>query len=189
MKQLLIGLSLLGFTGQVMAHAGHSDSAILAAMVHPFTGLDHLLVMIAVGFMAASHARGGFAWGLPSYFLVLFGGGVILGQQGFYVPMVETSIAVTLVALGLSLFKLSVSKRIKYAFIGMAAVTHGLAHGTMFVQQSLVMSLWPIAALLLSVSMILFCNHYLAHYFSGKQGVLSGLATLMVGLGGFLLLN
>jgi len=188
MKQLLIGLSLLGFTGKAMAHAGHGSSAILTAIAHPFTGLDHLLVMVAVGFWAAK-GRNNAALRLPSYFLALFAVGVILGQQGFYVPMVETSIAVTLIALGASLLKIAVNHPIKYALIGIAAVAHGLAHGILFVQQSLAVSWLPIVALLLSASMILFCSYRVAKYINARKGYQGLLATLMIGLGGILLIN
>ena len=33
----------------VFAHSGHSGSGFIATLFHPFTGLDHLLSLIAAG--------------------------------------------------------------------------------------------------------------------------------------------
>ena len=55
----LVVIIALGFSAEAWAHPGHphpveevdefDDEAFMSALVHPFTGLDHLVVMLAVG--------------------------------------------------------------------------------------------------------------------------------------------
>ena len=45
-------LLLLLASGTALAHPGH-DGGLAAGLAHPFTGLDHLLAMVAVGLWAA----------------------------------------------------------------------------------------------------------------------------------------
>lgn len=47
-----LGLVLLGAAGAASAHPGHAGD-LVGGLVHPFTGLDHLLAMLAVGVWAA----------------------------------------------------------------------------------------------------------------------------------------
>ena len=67
--------------------------------VHPFTGLDHLLAMFAVGLWAAQH-RGRAVWMIPLTFVSVMVLGGIVGVSGAYVPGAELGIAVSLLALG-----------------------------------------------------------------------------------------
>jgi urease accessory protein len=67
--------------------------------VHPFTGLDHLLAMLAVGFAAARMGRRGL-W-LPLAFMGFMVMGAAAGVAGLAVPGVETGIALSVLALGL----------------------------------------------------------------------------------------
>ena len=55
MKNLaaVFGLLVLG-AGPALAHPGHfADDSFSAGIAHPFGGLDHIAVMIAVGLWAA----------------------------------------------------------------------------------------------------------------------------------------
>ena len=69
-------------------HPGHETLNLAAGALHPFTGLDHVLAMVAVGLWAA--LRGGRAtWAWPAAFLTAFLAGYGLGQSGLAVPLAE----------------------------------------------------------------------------------------------------
>jgi urease accessory protein len=97
--------------------------------LHPLTGWDHLLAMIAVGLWAAQH-RGKALWLIPLSFVgvMLFGG--ILGVSGVNVPGAELAIAISVLTLGalvatMARFRPSLSM----AVVGLFALFHGYAHG------------------------------------------------------------
>jgi urease accessory protein len=97
--------------------------------VHPFTGLDHLLAMFAVGLWAAQH-RGRAVWMIPFAFVSVMVAGGILGICGAYVPGAEFGIAASLLALG---GLIATSTRLKPTWsmllVGFFALFHGYAHG------------------------------------------------------------
>ena len=76
------------------AHPGHNVSGLAAGLMHPFTGMDHLLAMVAVGLWAA---RGGNrkVWLLPATFMTTLVLGAVIAMQWPSLPMVETGIAVS----------------------------------------------------------------------------------------------
>jgi urease accessory protein len=97
--------------------------------VHPFTGMDHLLAMFAVGLWAAQH-RGRAVWMIPLTFVSVMVLGEIMGVSGAYVPGAEFGIAASLLALGALIatatrFKPSLSMLV----VGFFALFHGYAHG------------------------------------------------------------
>jgi urease accessory protein len=119
--------------GMVLAHAGHSQGdlhgALSTGFIHPFTGLDHLLMMLCVGIWAG-RSGGALRWQLPAAFLLGMTGGWALGLMGATVPGLEGGIAATLIALGVVLaLRLELPRTAQLAGIALGAVLHGLAHG------------------------------------------------------------
>jgi urease accessory protein len=51
--RFLTAVFLLAASGTAFAHPGHDVSGFAAGLMHPFSGLDHLLAMVAVGLWAA----------------------------------------------------------------------------------------------------------------------------------------
>ncbi|MDR3392535.1 MAG: HupE/UreJ family protein [Sulfuriferula sp.] len=99
-------------------------------VTHPFTGLDHLLAMLAVGMWAAQ--QGGRAlWSIPLAFVAMMTLGGTLALTGMQLPMVETGIATSVLVLGLLV---TFSARLPLAagatLVGIFALFHGHAHGT-----------------------------------------------------------
>lgn len=100
-----------------------------AGFFHPFTGLDHLLAMLAAGLWAAQ--LGGRArWGLPLAFAGAAGAGLLAGLAGLRLPGVETLVLASVAVLGLVLlwaarwpWAAGVILAASFAF------AHGLAHG------------------------------------------------------------
>jgi urease accessory protein len=97
--------------------------------LHPLTGWDHLLAMIAVGLWAAQH-RGRALWLIPLSFVGVMMLGGILGVAGVSVPGAELAIALSVLTLGALVatttrFRPSLSM----AIVGIFALFHGFAHG------------------------------------------------------------
>lgn len=129
-RRMAIVFALLALPGIAQAHTGlHTDGAV-AGFGHPFSGLDHVLAMIAVGFWAAT--LGGAARGIvPSAFVAVMALGGAMGIYGIELPMVETGIALTVAVLGLLVaFEVKVPTPVAAAIVGICALFHGHAHGT-----------------------------------------------------------
>jgi urease accessory protein len=112
------------------AHIGVSPAHdLLHGLQHPFTGLDHLLAMFAVGLWAAQ--RGGRAlWLVPLTFASVMAVGTILGMAGVSIPFVEPGIAVSVLTLGIFVASaMSLPLSISAAVVGLFALLHGYAHG------------------------------------------------------------
>lgn len=109
----------------VDAHGAGFD----AGFAHPFTGLDHLLAMVAVGLWAAQ--LGGRArWIVPLAFMGAMCVGAGMALAGIRIPMVEAGIATSVLLLGL-LIALAARLPVAISSILVAAfaVFHGHAHG------------------------------------------------------------
>lgn len=111
-------------------HAGHDFTwDFSTGFAHPFTGWDHILAMVAVGWWAAQ--LGGRArWLVPATFVAMMSLGAALGRFGFVVPGVEQAIAASVCVLGLMI---ALAARLPVAWaatmVGGFAVFHGFAHG------------------------------------------------------------
>jgi urease accessory protein len=111
------------------AHPGHDHGGALSGgLMHPFSGIDHMLAMIAVGLLAAQ--RGGRAlWLLPSAFVAMMIGGGLLNLAGARVPMVEQGIMASVLVLGLAVAAAScVPFAAMVALVAVFATFHGYAH-------------------------------------------------------------
>ncbi|MCB5184612.1 HupE/UreJ family protein [Methylobacillus gramineus] len=126
---LVITLGLLAFSSIAMAHPGHGAESIYTGFMHPLTGLDHLLVMLAVGLWAGK-VGGSARWQLPLTFVATMAVGAILGMNGHVINGVETAIAASVMALGLLLvISLPLSRGVQLGLVALFAVFHGMAHG------------------------------------------------------------
>lgn len=112
------------------AHTGVGDVHGFAhGFLHPLSGLDHVLAMVAVGLFAAQ--RGGRAlWLVPLAFLGMMIAGGALGAAGVGLPYVEAGIALSVVVLGAAVaLRLDLPTTLAMALVGVFAVFHGHAHG------------------------------------------------------------
>jgi len=125
------GTALAFVASPALAHVGIGNTSGLAAgFHHPFSGLDHMTVMIAVGLWAA--LKGGRAlWAWPAAFVTVMLVGAALGMAHVPLPFVEPGILASVVALGL-LVALAVDLPVWLGgmIIGLFALFHGHAHGT-----------------------------------------------------------
>lgn len=130
------GPLLAAASSAALAHAGadlgaHHGSGFLAGLAHPFTGVDHLLAMVAVGVWSALTLRGARMWAAPASFAALLLVGALLGLGGVTLPGVEPMIAASLLALGLLLaMRAPLPAWAASVGAGGFALFHGLAHGS-----------------------------------------------------------
>jgi len=127
--RLPLALVLLLAAGSAAAHPGHEPAGFFTGFVHPLGGLDHFLVMLTVGLLAAR--QGGAArWALPVGFLLAMLAAAGLAWAGLPFPAAEAGIAASLLALGLLL---ATPARLPLAaslpLVAACALGHGYAHG------------------------------------------------------------
>lgn len=112
------------------AHVGHGGAFTAATgFAHPFSGLDHLAAMLAVGLLSAI-GGGARIWAWPAAFVAAMLGSAIGAHGGFQLPMVEPAIAASVLVLGLAV---ALAARapvwLGAAVVAAFGVAHGFAHG------------------------------------------------------------
>ncbi|OCW55525.1 HupE/UreJ family protein [Hoeflea olei] len=130
-KRLSLALAALGVaTAPAFAHLNPAEHGSFAAgITHPLFGLDHVLVMVAVGLWAASF-RGKAMLAVPAAFVGTMGLGFAAAIAGLPLPFVEPVILASIVFIGLM-----VALALPFSVAGMAvtvaffAFFHGHAHG------------------------------------------------------------
>lgn len=129
MRRFLMLAALLA-PGPAFAHgAGDHVHGVVAGLMHPIGGLDHVLAMVAVGLWAG--LMGGRALlALPASFLGGMAIGGALGMAGTGLPMVEGGILASVIILG-ALVAASARLSLGLALPVVAAfgLLHGNAHG------------------------------------------------------------
>lgn len=124
---LLASLALLPTAA--FAHPGHDTSGMLAGVMHPILGWDHLLAMVAVGMLAVM-GRSKPAWQLPLAFVGFMLVGALLGINGVAIASVETGILLSLVVLGgLLAFGRAGYLSVVTLCCALFGMLHGNAHG------------------------------------------------------------
>jgi urease accessory protein len=116
-----------------IAHAhveGGQAVGFITGLQHPWSGLDHVLAMIAVGLWGAQLGSPAL-WLLPIAFPMMMALGAMMGLLGIPVPGVEIGIAFSAILLGtMILAEVRPKLGIALAMVGFFAIFHGHAHGT-----------------------------------------------------------
>jgi urease accessory protein len=126
----LVAAATAGFSSAAFAHVGdHSHMSFVEGLLHPFSGLDHVLAMVAVG-LWASQIGGRALWLLPLTFPAVMAAGAALGFGGVQLPWVEIGIAASVMVLGAAVaFALRPTLAVSIPLIGLFALLHGYSHG------------------------------------------------------------
>ena len=113
------------------AHDGGAHvTGFAAGLLHPLSGLDHVLAMVELGSWAALLGRTAM-WRLPLAFLIAMALGGALGLAGVALPLVEAGIAASAIVLGaVLLFDLRALLLVGGVVGASAGLVHGLAHGS-----------------------------------------------------------
>ncbi|MDE1173976.1 MAG: HupE/UreJ family protein [Parvibaculaceae bacterium] len=120
---------MLLIAAPAMAHPGHGVNGFSAGFIHPLTGADHLLAMVAVGLWAGL-AGNRSLWVWPASFVTAMIAGGVLGMSGLAIPAVETVILLSVVVLGVATaLNLKLHIGLGAALIAAFGLAHGYAHG------------------------------------------------------------
>jgi urease accessory protein len=125
-----LGLSLAFAPLVAQAHPGHETHAsLLAGLLHPLTGWDHLMVLMSLGVLAAGRgARLALAAG--ALLAVSLAGGAALGLAFPEAPFVEPAILATVISTGvLLLLRARIGHGSLLALCLGFTLVHGMAHG------------------------------------------------------------
>ena len=131
----LLAFALLALAGTAQAHVGHEGghaATFLSGLVHPVSGIDHLLAMVAVGLWSAvSMAR--HRWPTPTLFVGVMSLGALLAHLGLVLPLggsLELLIAASVVLLGgLLVSGARLPGAMGLSLVAASALLHGTAHG------------------------------------------------------------
>jgi urease accessory protein len=122
-------LAVFGAAPAAAHLAGDMDGGWSAGLGHPFSGIDHLAAMVAVGIWSTQLERRAL-WLLPAIFPVFMGLGAGLGVAGVALPGAEDGIAMSVAVLGV-LLAVAARPRLAVgaALVGLFGLFHGYAHG------------------------------------------------------------
>jgi urease accessory protein len=124
-----IAAVFLALQSVAFAHVGFHPQGIGDGIAHPFSGLDHVLAMVAVGLWASQFGRPAY-WLLPLTFPIVMALGAALGFAGVTLPWTEAGIAVSVLVLGAVIaLALRPSIAVGVGLIALFALVHGYAHG------------------------------------------------------------
>ena len=112
------------------AHEETGQAAgFLAGLLHPVTGIDHVLAMISVGLWGAVLGPPA-VWVLPVAFPLVMALGGLMGLLGIPLPGVELGIAISAIVLGtMVLAEARPPIWLAALIVAVFAVFHGHAHG------------------------------------------------------------
>jgi urease accessory protein len=122
-------MALLSLATPALAHTGvNASHTVMAGFIHPWQGVDHLLVMFAVGLWAS--IRGGRAlWFLPLTFVTLMNVGAMLSFAGVSFAFSEFWVAASVLVFGLIIrFHWQISMALATGLVTAFALFHGYVH-------------------------------------------------------------
>ena len=130
-KRIILAFTAFAATAApAFAHLNPEEhGSFMAGLSHPLFGLDHILVMVAVGLWAAQ-IGGKALWGVPLAFVTTMAIGFGLALAGIGLPFVEPAILASVVALGLLVaMAVKLDTVMSAAIVAVFALFHGQAHG------------------------------------------------------------
>ncbi|MFC0284592.1 HupE/UreJ family protein [Camelimonas abortus] len=129
LRSLAAAGGLVMLPGAAFAHPGSGHAhGFVDGFIHPITGPDHMLAMLAVGLLAA-RLRGRALWQAPLAFVAMMAAGGALAFAGVSLPFVEAAILLSVGVLGAAVvLRLNMPSILAAALAGFFAVFHGHAH-------------------------------------------------------------
>ncbi|HQT26860.1 MAG TPA: HupE/UreJ family protein [Burkholderiales bacterium] len=111
------------------AHPGHGASGFTGGLVHPLSGLDHILGMLSVGIWASGGSRNARRL-VPLAFLFGMSAGGFMGIEGFFPSFLESAVAASVFASALMVaLSVRLPLTLQAGFAALFALWHGMAHG------------------------------------------------------------
>jgi urease accessory protein len=128
---LLINAFIIFLPSYAFAHVEQGQAiGFITGIQHPWSGLDHVLAMIAVGLWGAQLGKPAI-WLLPVTFPLVMSMGAMMGLLGIPLPGIEIGIAMSAILLGTMVVgEVRPKLIIAVLLVGFFAIFHGHAHGT-----------------------------------------------------------
>ncbi|MGJ4946203.1 HupE/UreJ family protein [Bradyrhizobium sp. HKCCYLS1011] len=162
---------------------------LAAGLLHPLTGADHLIAMVAVGIWGAQLGAPAI-WVLPITFPLVMAFGGVLGILHVPLPMPEVVIALSALVLGGAVaLRLKLPFAAAAAIVAVFAIFHGHAHGA-----ELPRSANPLAygiGFVVATGLLHLCGIVigtLTRWPAGER-IVQGLGAIIALLGGYFLLH
>lgn len=187
MKKLASFLVILLTVSPMTGHAHTGVSAVhglLDGFVHPLIGVDHLLVMLAVGLWSAMQA-GKALWLLPVVFLSAMIAGAMMALAGLPFESAENWVATSVIVAGVLVGRhLKIPLLVAGSLIAVCAISHGYVHAK---EITLGVSAWAYASgFMLTTAMLLGIGLVVGVQAATRIKILAtgfGVLCAMVGLG------
>ena len=197
-KPLIASLmALLLMPALASAHVGSMASIatdtswmnlFLQGLIHPLTGLDHLLAMISVGVWSAQTTRR--VWLAPLLFAVMLLIGALLGMSGVSSPIAEPVVAASVVVLGwLVAMRVKFPVALGLGLVGVFALCHGLAHGAEFGSAGGFAGAALLMGMLFSTIGLHLAGLAVGHTLKDRQKITRAMGALIALMGGGLILQ
>lgn len=130
-RSMVVLVLLLLLPESASAHVRGGDAVgFVTGLLHPISGMDHVVAMIAVGLWGAQLGQPA-VWLLPVTFPIVMALGGMLGLMGVSLPGIEIGIAASAIVLGIAVMKeIRPPLAVAAVVVALFAVFHGHAHGT-----------------------------------------------------------
>ncbi|WP_284416837.1 MULTISPECIES: HupE/UreJ family protein [unclassified Bradyrhizobium] len=192
MLQTVASVALLSAVS-ISPSLAHEQSGVggglASGLLHPLTGLDHLIAMVAVGIWGAQ--LGGVAiWVLPVVFPLVMALGAVVGILKIGLPVPELVIALSALILGLAVaLRIRVPFAAAAAIVAVFAIFHGHAHGA-----ELPSSANPLAygcGFVVATGLLHACGITLGALarWPGGERIIQGVGAAIAALGGYFLVT
>lgn len=128
--QSVLSVLLVAWAQSAQAHILPTEATGLSSgVLHPFSGLDHVVAMVAVGVWAAQLGAPAI-WILPVVFPVMMAFGGLIGFLGVSLPGTEIGIALSMIVFGGAVMLRARPQLVPViAVVAFFAIFHGYAHG------------------------------------------------------------
>jgi urease accessory protein len=108
---------------------GGVAGGLASGLLHPLTGIDHMVAMVAVGIWGAQLGDPAI-WLLPVTFPLVMAAGGVLGVLHVPLPAPDLAIALSALVLGIAVaIRARVTLAAAAGVVGVFAIFHGHAHG------------------------------------------------------------
>ncbi|MCP9774296.1 HupE/UreJ family protein [Cyanobium sp. WAJ14-Wanaka] len=149
------------------AGAGLAGGGLAGGLMHPLMGLDHLLMLLAVGAVGAFISPALLGWALGG---ALVGGmvGSSLASFGLNLPAGELLAALAIVALGIVIFASAKGRSITFtpALVALGVSFHSMLHGLEVPQDGSSLGWWMGA--LAASALVAGCSYGVCKYFANR---------------------
>jgi len=127
-KNALLAVLAAAVPTVAVAHPGHgSDGGFVHGFLHPMTGLDHVLVIIAVALLSI-RLGGHRHWTIPAAFIGCCAVGGLIALAGLTLPMIEWLIAASLLIAGILLVRSQPERTLVVFMVPLFGIIQGYAH-------------------------------------------------------------